>query len=303
MNDSLLRSSPFKCLFSGVIILGCFVTGVYLLVQGIIDPQSEEISKIDYAVDMWNSTYPLFSGLEVIILPVSTQETTLVVNKTDVWGDSIEDFPEYDSLFYSVYGPLASTNESLKYEFSEDQKSYKVFTNVTLRIYYNDSVFVSTVEDLVIHTREIVAVNSKVCRINALGYWDNEKQACYYHYNTETVCLVIDENFFLVDWYKTGCYNEGFITTVPITWTTSDPFTDFSYNILVEVRSENDPLVYASYNDLVNLSMTSEEYVVSGSCLISISFFVSIIPAVYLYRRRRRKYIHMLSENKGMNVI
>ena len=195
----------------------------------------------------------------------------------------------YSHLYYYSYSPLTTSNTSALLYTKNSIDEYNVTINLTLIIDYNNSIITNELSDVVIHSRSVYPINSKVCRNNALGYWNGSIMECFYHFNTYKICLVIDNDFNIVNWYKSGCDNEGYIKQSPVSWTNDSEFWNFSYNVEIELRNQFDPFVFASYNQLVKLSSSSQEYQIIGMTIFTVASAALIAATIGFFKQKRNK--------------
>lgn len=281
-----------------VIALFIFIefTGVYFLIQYFIDPQSKEVSNLDSIIKLWNSTLPLFKSITALISP----NLHLYINKTDDWGIGVASFPEYTHLFHSRNSILFQKTSFYTKHQSNTSLEYNITTDLHLIIQQNDINITSVLKEVMVHSLKIHHVASKVCRNIGIGFWDQKTQACYVHYNTRKICIVLNEYFELVDWYLKGCNNKGYLEEYWIRWRNSKDYWNYNYSVLFEVRSENDPFVYASYHGLDRFSQNSSQYFIIGVSIITFASFVLAFPiGIYCFRIRPRKYANIPEDNKA----
>ncbi|OMJ96029.1 hypothetical protein SteCoe_407 [Stentor coeruleus] len=283
----------------------CILTlGLYFLIQSLIDPQSKEFHTLDKALKSWAPIFEIFqnSSAKLIIHPSETIQ--LSHNTTENWGSNIKDFPEYTALFFSTYSVLVKNTTNYDILYVKSEMEYNVTVNMTLEIEYMDRLHSSKIDRLVVHSKIRNPVNAKVCKMNGRGYWDIKTQSCYCHYNTVKVCIIVNDSLDIVDWYKNGCDGKGYYIQDMITWRTNNPYTNLSYPIIIEVRGESDPLVFASQNDLIEFSQSSKDYTILGAVLISISTLILSIPFSWLYcQKRKLRYSEMSSEPRYKDSI
>jgi hypothetical protein len=283
-----------------VLFCGLF-TGVYFIIQSYKDPQTTEISLFDPVLQAWSSEYAFFSSISVQVSTSDNSSFILSQNLSDSWSVDIENFPDYLHLFYSNNSILInSPDPKLVYE---NAKEYNVTTNVTISVLVNNTEIISEIEDVVVHSRTRYPVNAKVCRNAAKGFWDVKSEACYYHLNTDVICLVLNESLQVVDWYRNGCDNQGFIKQEAIVWTTDKEFTDYSFKTRVEIRSERDPYVFAAYNQMVRFSPSSKEYWIIGITLTTIFSVLLLVPIGYVCCcRKKRQAPYLTFESNPQKV-
>jgi hypothetical protein len=288
---------PAKCCILITIMLCVLTLGLYFLIQSQIDPQSEEFSTLDKALESWTPTLEIFknSTANFIINPSDTIQ--LSYNTTENWGAGLKDFPDYSALFFSANSVLIKNTTNYEVLYGKSELEYNVTINIALDIEYNDKIYSSMIDRVVVHSKMRNPVNAKVCRMNGRGYWDIETQSCYCHYNTVKICIVVNNSLEVVDWYKNGCNGKGYYIQDMIIWRTNKPYTNLSYPIFIEVRGETDPLVFASYNDLIEFSPSSKDYTILGGVLISVSSIILTIPFTWLYcQKRKLRYSEMANE-------
>jgi hypothetical protein len=273
------KSNKLVWLFPlGVIIL-CEILGVYLLIQSQLDPQSTEVSQLSEVIAAWSGYLLNFAQ----IVP-SISQYDLVPTSTEYWGTGIEAFPNYTHLYYYTYSPIVSETFI---EYSPNLLEHNVTSNFTLKVQYNNTVIINYIPGVVIHSKKIVPLNFKVCRNAGVGYWDGKTQACYYHYSTNRICIVLDKNYTIVPWYKYGCDNNGYTHQTVVTWPYAYNYTEFNYKIVVEVRSEYDPYVFASYNGMIYFSPSSQEYAVIGIVVTLLSTILMLVYCYYFHSYKR----------------
>ena len=271
---------------------------MYFLIQASRDPQSREISRLDSTLAAWDRYLPEFSNISVKITSGSSPEVALIPNVTDTYALLIASFPNYTHLTYTTSTILYSNSTSET--TSRSGKEYNISTNIELSIIINDTESISILPSVPIHLRRFYPANSKVCRNKNEGFWDSIADACFYHYNTIEICVVVNASGHLVDNYMNGCFNQYYFIQDPIVWTTDKPFTNFQYQTFIQIRSELDPLVYASYNSLTEFSPSGKEYQIIGGTIIGICIFMLIVPCTYICcKRQRRKYLQMGNEIKS----
>lgn len=294
-NDEIVKkTSQFKCYFLiGVLFCGLGI-GLFFLIQSLIDPQSHEVSLLDNVLDDWEIEYPQFLNTSVEVRPGNASQVELLKNFTDPYARTIQAFPVYEYLSYSVSTILF--NSQLQNITNSNGKEYNITTDLEITLKLNDTSITSLVKDLVIHTRKYFPVNAKVCRINSKGFWDHETSACYYRFNTIEICIVVNSFLNVSRKYTNGCDNKEYFKQENVIWTTAEPFGNYDFKTIIQIRSEKDPFVFASYNNLVEFSLSSREYFVLGVTILTISTIILIIPIVYLCnRRRKRSYLQMAS--------
>jgi hypothetical protein len=175
--------------------------------------------------------------------------------------------------------------------------------DIELDIEYNGTSRRSQIDGVVVHSKVREPINAKVCRVNGRGYWDVKTDSCYSHYNTVKICIVVNDSLQVVDWYKTGCDGKGYYRQEVITWVSNSSFTNLSYPILFEVHGQSDPFVFASYNDLVEFSPSSEDYEIIGGVLFGVSIITLCIPILWIYcQKRKLKYLEFINEQQAKNV-
>lgn len=295
---------PAKCCILITIMLCVLTLGLYFLIQSQIDPQSEEFHTLDKALKSWTPTFEIFKNSTAKFTINSSETIQLSHNTTEYWGSDLEDFPDYPALFFSVNSILVKNTTHYEVLYGKSEMEYNVTINMTFEIEYQDKVYSSRIDRVVIHSKMRNPVNAKVCRMNGRGYWDIQTQSCYCHYNTIKMCIVVNNSLEVVDWYKNGCNGKGYYMQNMIIWRTSNPYTNLSYPILIEVRSESDPLVFASYNDLIEFSPSSKDYTIIGAVLVSVSSIFLAIPFAWLYcQKRKLRYSEMANEPRYKDSI
>lgn len=279
---------PVKC-YCLIGIMVCFIaTGLYFLIQSQIDPQSQQFLVLDMELLSWNTTLKILNSSEATIYIEPNTTIPLSHNNTDNWGAGIENFPIYFPLYFSNYSSLVTNATKTNIVYGESYREYNVTVDLKLEIVNNEIKKENYLYGVIIHSRHSDSSNAKVCRMNARGYWDLKAQSCYCHYNTEKICIVINDSLHVVDWYKSGCNGKGYYKQQIVPWTSDKPYEDFTQPILIEVRGESDPFVYASYNNLIEFSPSSKEYEIIGGTILALSTAILIIPGVWLYCRRKR---------------
>jgi hypothetical protein len=293
-NQNQLKPGVLKCYCLVFLLVAGIVIGLYFLIKGQLDPQSKELSRLNYIISNWEQEYPVFSNLSVSLYDTSYSIIPLYQNTTQTWGQGIENFPIYNVSFYSNNAAIINNTNSLTTVRSVDYNQYNVTTNLTFTVFYQDRFINITASDIVIHSRSNSFLNSKICRNTGKGYWNGTVEICYFESNTIEICIVIDHSFNISKIYKNGCYNQGLEKQEAIAWNTDRVFDDFNYIIFVQVRSEEDPLVFASYNSLVYFSPSSKEYTVMGGSIFGICTVILIIPVIYFCQRKRKtNYLNM----------
>lgn len=290
---------PIRCYFLIGIMFCVMGVGVYFLIQSQIDPQSKELLALDTALVAWAWTYEIFQNISVSAIIVGYKSIQLNRNNSEIWGSDVENFPKYSPLFYSSYGILVANNTPTEVVYMKNNIEYNVTVDIGLDIEYNGTVRRSKIEGVVVHSKVREPINGKVCRVNGRGYWDIKTDSCYSHYNTVKICIVINDSLQVVDWYKTGCDGKGYYRQEIITWVNNSAFTNLSYPILFEVHGQSDPFVFASYNDLVEFSPSSEDYEIIGGVLFGVSIITLCLPVLWTYcQKRKLKYLEFINEQQ-----
>lgn len=302
-NDEIVRkTSSFKCyLLIGILMCG-FGIGLFFLIQSLNDPQRHEVSLLDNVIDDWEKEYPHFLNTSVEVRPGNASQVELLKNFTDPYVGTIQAFPVYKYLSYTISTVLF--NSQVHNITKSNGKEYNITTDLEITLESNDTSFTSLVKDVVIHTRKFFPVNAKVCRINSKGYWDHETSACYYRFNTIEICIVVNSFLNVSEKYTNGCDNKEYFKQENAIWTTAETFEDYDFKTIVQIRSEKDPFVFANYNNLVEFSLSSREFFVLGVTILTISTIILIVPVVYLCnKRRKRSYLQMSSHAVVKDVI
>ena len=269
--------------------------GFYFLIQSFLDPQSTELSAINSILGSWTSSLSTFERLNVTVSPnISLQATSL-----EDWGSNLNNFPKYTHFFYSCIlsaNALLSSN-SLN---SSSLHEYNITTNITLIIKGINSTIINELPNVPIHSSKKTAKTMKTCINHSLGTWDSLSLACYYYYNTIKICIVVDDSFSLVKWYQKGCDNNGYIKQIETRQPTSS-FLGRNQKIEIEVRNEEDPFVYASYNGLSRFSSTSNQYKIAGGSILA---FASIPLLIILFPNlcKRRKIEFDIFQNEDSRL-
>ena len=125
------------------------------------------------------------------------------------------------------------------------------------------------------------------------GYWDVTLTACIQHFLAAELCFVFNTSRQGVD--LTGCAKDVQMWRV-YPWISPEPPTNFSQPLLLTLRSDMDPYVFADRTGAGRLSPSSTEFLIMGSLLIVIGTLFLIIPIVYFWQlirprdRLLRKY-------------
>ena len=297
--DIVHKSSSLKYYLLILLLLGGAGVGLYFLIEALQDPQTQELSKLSSVLSNWSADYPVFLNTSISLRSGDSQPTPLQQNFSDGYAGAIKSFPVYPYLSYTVSAQL--WNNDVKNVSAG--KQFNITTSLVLTITNNDTVVTSTLENVPIHSRKYVPANGKVCRIEAKGYWDPVSQACYYQYNTVEICVVVDSNLSVVSNYASGCDNLGYYRQSEITWTSDIVFNQTEFFTFVQVRSLEDPFVFASHNQMVQFSPSSKEFLAIGATIFTLCSVIAIVPCAFLCSgRSKRKYLQMEAAT-GKNIV
>ncbi|OMJ82408.1 hypothetical protein SteCoe_16882 [Stentor coeruleus] len=290
---------PIRCYFLIGIMLFVMGVGVYFLIQSQIDPQSKEFLALDTALVAWVWSYQIIKNSSVSAIISDYNTIHLDHNTSEIWGSDVENFPKYSALFYSSYEILIINNTLTEVVYMENPIEYNVTVDIKFDIEYNGTIRESKIDDVVVHSKIREPVNAKVCKMNGRGYWDIKSDSCYCHYNTIKICIVVNDSLHVVDWYKNGCDGTGYYKQEVINWINNSAYTNLSYPIYLEVRSQSDPFVFASYNNLIEFSSSSEDYKIIGGVLFGVSILTLCVPIIWIYFQKRKiKYLEFINEQQ-----
>ena len=288
--EIVVKASSLRYYLLILVLLGGAGVGLYFLIQALRDPQSQEISHLSSVLSSWKAEYPSFLNTSISLHLDTAEPIPLLQNFSDVYAAAIPGFPVYPYLSYAVSAQLWTDNM----KNSSAGKEFNITATLILSIYRNNTMATNILKEVPIHSKKYAAVNAKVCRMQAKGYWDNETMACYYQYNTVEICVVVDDNLTVVENYTGGCDNEGYFKQSEVAWVSNSVFNETQFDTFVQVRSKEDPFVFASYNEMVEFSPSSEEYLTMGATLFTVCSVIAIVPCTYLCcKRRKRRYLQM----------
>lgn len=279
-----------------LILLGIEAGGIYLLKKSYDDPQSKEYLSLNSALKDWNDTYASFERLKV-----SINNYTLSTNHTQTWGLKLKDFPKYKVNFYSGSVNFNSAENEFVMKAATAGLEYNLTTDLTLLVVDQDSNnYSQVIKSSIIYSRKRSSLNFKVCANENMGYWDPVSKLCYHDYHTTKFCFVIDKNYSLVEWYASGCDNSGYYEQEMVRWKSKESVKSANLTIFIEVKSEKDPYVYASYNGLKEFSISSSEYRIAGITLVVFSSLLLMISFYFTCCYKKRKsYLTMHDANKA----
>ena len=296
----MIRKLPAQCYLIMFLNICGFVIAIYFLVKGLKDPRGAELKELAGVIDKWNETFMTLNKSSALISSSDFSSSEMFKNYTENSNDKIEDFPKYSPLSFTYNQNFSTQVTNFKIEY-ENPEEFNITTLILFEIKNNDSISKFDLE-IPIHIRKSYPANEKVCRNSGKGFWNRKLEKCYYHYNTVKVCLLLDENLNLSGFYEKGCDNKDYLTTLAMTWQKSDNYTKVEHPVFIQLRSESDPYVYASYNSLYDLSSSSKTYKTIGIVFLTVSTFSTVVVIIFwAVQRKNSSYLKM--KKKELDVI
>ena len=273
-----------------------FVLAVYFLVKGFQDPQKEELKELDGVLNQWNSSFATLNRSSALVSSSLSSSTAMSKNFSESYKEKIKDFPKYLPLSFTHHQNFSSPVSSFQVQHKNSEE-FNVTCLFSFEISNNGSIAKFDLE-IPVHMRKAYPANEKVCRNSGKGFWNRKLERCYYHYNTVQVCLLIDSNLHLSSFYEQGCDSKDYLSLHALAWQKLDNYTDVEHSVFVQLRSEKDPYVYATYNSLTELSSSSTTYKTIGIVFLTISAVLTgFILVFWLVQKRNSKYLKMKRQN------
>ena len=278
-----------------LIICG-FIIGLYFLIQSFLNPQSEEIAKLNDILTAWEQNLPWFSNISFVLKSGSNEEINLISNPTDFYAESIVNFPNYTHLTYTTSAILYSNStEKLNYK----DKEYDITTTIILSVIINNTEIENILYNVPIHSKKYFPASSKVCRNNNKGFWDPSINQCLYQYNTIEICVIVNNTGYIDELYHNGCYNQEYFVQATTPWSTDKEFNEFQYQTFIVIRNEFDPLVYAHYNSLTEFSLSANEYKIIGIITLGVCILMMAALGIYSYCiYKNNQYLNLANDEK-----
>ena len=277
-----------------------FVVAIYFLVQGFQDPQKEELKELEGVINQWDQSFITLNQSSALVSSSQSSQIEMLKNFSENYKEKIKDFPKYTPLSFTLHQNFSNPVTSFKIQYKNSEE-FNVSCLFSFEISNEKSISKFDLE-IPIHMRKVYPANEKVCRNSGRGFWNRKLERCYYHYNTVQVCLLLDSNLNLSSYYEKGCDNKDYLNFYALTWQNSDNYTDVDHSVFIQLRSESDPYVYASYNSLTELSSSSTTYKTIGIVFLTISgVLTGFILIFWAVQRRHSKYLKM--KRKNLNVI
>ena len=155
----------------------------------------------------------------------------------------------------------------------------------------NSEEVLQTFERVVVFQKAAVPLNQKstvhtVCYMRNGGVWDPTLNACMRHYLISSICFVFNSSTQAVDLAMCPAFMDVWKTYF---WTSLSPPASFSFPVVLSLRSDMDPLIFADRTGAAHLSPSSVEFMIMGCILIIVGCLLLLVPIIYFWQVFRTK--------------
>lgn len=280
----------FKYMSCGVfaaVFLGGVGYGIYTMSLGVRDEHGSEVREMNEVIEHWNdAVIGRFANLSLTVRSEGAKEGAPLLEESSSkdWTSKGTELETYQTKLYLASASFFGGNYSFESQNS-GLKEYEVSGTLVLSTNLSGTLIDSIMENVTVFRR--TTFSSYRC---SDGYWDDETDECYYHYALSTLCVLYNqtENKLVAE-YPTGCDGVSMEAYERMHWRAPDPPSALNYSFTIEVRSMDDPYVYSVLEGLERLETSSGQYIYLSFVIIVFSCFLLMIPALYLYRRLRKR--------------
>ena len=288
-----------------VTLLGVVGYGSTVLIEASHKTRVSQISLLKDQIELWNESMPGFVGMHVELSAQNSSVVVLAPDQNDDFHFKGVKLPPYPHYKYYANTTLLSSTATLKAVASiatvspTQPEVFNFTTNLTLQYsMLNRSDQVQTYQGVVVFQKAPVPLNQKskvhlVCDMHHDGLWEARLNVCIRHFMVAALCFVFNSSEQAVD--LVGCPKDVQGWRV-YPWSKAEPPTNFTHPVLLFLRSDMDPLVFAERSGAGKLSPSSTEFLIMGALLVVIGCLFLIIPIIYFWQlwrprdRLLRKY-------------
>mmetsp|Transcript_17131 Transcript_17131/g.30740 ORF Transcript_17131/g.30740 Transcript_17131/m.30740 type:complete len:243 (-) Transcript_17131:287-1015(-) len=224
------------CICFSAALAAIFGLGVSYLVAASENKHDSEVSDVEKIIDAWEEYRPVFQGLRVSI---KLSDSHLMPPNDIV--DFVFDDNDLDYNHLKYYTNATSFPQNYTFYVTrsrEDHNEYNVTASILLEVaVLEDGTSLQYEDDVIVLKRVKNNANSKMCRINDLGYWNGTVSACYMTYRLTALCYVLNSTYQIEDG---GCLDGDRTKVETLKWT-SENTPKNTLPISSTVRSSYDP--------------------------------------------------------------
>jgi hypothetical protein len=246
----------------------------------------------------WNNTY--YNDLQDWTIKIkNSQNDSLILDK---YYSKINTFTGADKLYFKPFQFIKNNTVSLLRKINLERKNfessyggYNLSANLYLNIDNTFSVKTIKIDKIDFFIKDLIEnITNKDDCYNEKSSWNFETETCYKFYILKSLCLIIDQKtrelYYDYKHFKCNGFDNWYEAYYFFPWTIPnfDPnFYDIQEQgkkINIYISTNNDPYVYAIYNDGFKLNLNYKSYLRTGIWFLGIAFFFVLIPVLLILR-------------------
>lgn len=259
----------FACYSFAFVLSVLLTTSIVLVVTAARNEHDMEAEQVYEFIEEWRERMPEFEHLHVH-MESSTHRVDLHMNNLLEDSYSEERLNQYDHLKYFSNQTVFNLQDLNTLDLSSNMSGQ---LNVSVTSYVDSELK----QRFQIYDIPVVAVVPNV----------TECSNCSHSYTLAKICIVLSHNNFSIAFQDLGCKGQGLYE-----WTEGVRDED-SFAIAIEVRSEFDPYVRASWAGLLDLPAGSTELSIIGILILVSSSSCFFFPIVFCISKRKYRYLDL----------
>ena len=286
-----------KILYWVIFIILIFL-GIFYLIKS-NNPSLHLLEKNFNKISLnWNNSY--YNDLQDWTMKIKNSKNDSLT--LDKFYNKYNTFTGADKLYYKPFQFIKNNTVSLLKKVNLERKNfessfggYNLSASLYLNIDNTFSIKTIKIEKIDFFIKNLIEnITNKEDCYKEQSSWNFETESCYKFYILKTLCLIIDQKtrelYYDYKHFKCNGFDDWYEAYYFFPWTISnfDPnfydIQELGKKINIYISTNNDPFVYACYNDGFKLNFYYKSYFRTGVWFLGIAFFFVLIP-ILLYVR------------------